>query len=258
MSTTGAPVAAIDPSLAAARKVGLAAAPPRKANIGGAIANALMKHNANSAGVGFLLPKDPDTEVYVDRTGKIFVGDQPYDAKNPVHQQAAGIITIAGKPYDPNNPQDRASYLAFKNTAGGGVNSEIKLGPDGKPTIGGQPFDPANPAHVAAWQQRTLASQVAQRRVAQQPPQQQPPQQQTPRPAQPQAPAAAGSPEVTQALAKMGYTPQQAAALAAKVPQGTSTADAVKQVLQGKIAESLTWSRNFDPGRTLLKKIKSR
>jgi hypothetical protein len=74
--------------------------------------------------------------------------------------------------------------------------------------------------------------------------------------AQQTPPAATGSPDVTQALTSMGYTPQQAAALAAKVPQGTSTADAVKQILQGKISESLTWSRGFDPSRTLLKKIK--
>lgn len=71
-----------------------------------------------------------------------------------------------------------------------------------------------------------------------------------------QPPAATGSPEVTQALTGMGYTPQQAAALAAKVPQGTSTADAVKQILQGRISESLSWSQNFDPSRTLLKKIR--
>jgi hypothetical protein len=55
----------------------------------------------------------------------------------------------------------------------------------------------------------------------------------------------------------MGYTAQQAAALAAKVPQGTNTNDAVKQILQGKITESLNWSRKFNPSAILLKKMKS-
>jgi hypothetical protein len=54
----------------------------------------------------------------------------------------------------------------------------------------------------------------------------------------------------------MGYTEQQAAAMAAKVPPGTSEQDAIKLGLAGKLNESLTWSRNFDPSRTLLKKIR--
>jgi hypothetical protein len=57
--------------------------------------------------------------------------------------------------------------------------------------------------------------------------------------AQQQPPAAQGSPEVVQALTKMGYTAQQAAALAAKVPPGTNTSDAVKQILQGKIKSKI-------------------
>jgi hypothetical protein len=62
MSTTGAPVASpaagIDPELAAAGKVKLGAPQGRKANIGGAIANAMQAYNANSVGLGYLLPKD--------------------------------------------------------------------------------------------------------------------------------------------------------------------------------------------------------
>jgi hypothetical protein len=259
MSATGTPPTT-SPSLGTvlpllpASKVGLKAAPARKANIGGAIANALMKHNANSAGVGFLLPNDPDTEVYVDRTGKVTVGGKPYDAKNPEHQQAAGIITIGGQPYDPNNAQHRAAYLAFKDTAGRGGTNQVKIDKDGKVTVFGQPFDPSNPSHIMAYNQHILGSSVHTTPPAQQrPPAQRPP---SPPPAQ-QTPAAS-LPDVVQALSNMGYSKQQAAALAAKVPQGTSTADAVKQILQGKITESLTWSRSFDPGLTLLKKMKSR
>jgi hypothetical protein len=61
---------------------------------------------------------------------------------------------------------------------------------------------------------------------------------------------------VAQALTNLGYTAQQAAAMAAKVPPGTSEQDAIKLGLAGKLNESLTWSRNFDPSRTLLKKIR--
>jgi hypothetical protein len=89
------------------------------------------------------------------------------------------------------------------------------------------------------------------------PPQQQPAaQQQQPAVQQQQPPAAQGSPAVAQALTKMGFTAQQAAAMAAKVPPGTSEQDAIKLGLAGKLNESLIWSRNFDPSRTLLKKIR--
>ncbi len=146
---------------------------------------------------------------------------------------------MGGKPYDANDPEHRAAYLAFKNTAGQGGADVVKIDANGKVTVAGQPFNPANPSHVMAYRQHVLGSSVAA----------------TPPPAQ--QPAVAGSPDVVQALTGLGYTAQQAAALAAKVPQGTSTEDAVKQILQGRISESLTWSRNFDPSRTLLKKMKS-
>ena len=55
----------------------------------------------------------------------------------------------------------------------------------------------------------------------------------------------------------MGFTAPQAAAMAAKVPPGTSEQDAIKLGLAGKLNESLTWSRSFDPGATLYKKMKS-
>jgi hypothetical protein len=255
MSTTGTPVASptagVDPALSAASKVKMTGPQGRKANIGGAIANAMQAYNANKVGLGYLLPKDAKNEVYTDSTGKITIDDVPYDAANPEHQQIVGTITIGGKPYNGANPEHRAAYLAFKNTAGRGGSDTVKIDSGGKVTVLGQPFDPANPAHVQAYRQHVLGSSVAQ----------------TPPPATPQQPPAAqppsatatatGSPEVVQALAKMGYTAQQAAALAAKVPPGTNTSDAVKQILQGKITESLSWSRGFNPGATLYKKMKS-
>ena len=94
-----------------------------------------------------------------------------------------------------------------------------------------------------AYNQHVLGSSVATR---------QPP----PRPAQQQSPAATGSPDVEQALVNLGYTKQEAAAMAQKIPPGTSEQDAIKLALANKLNESLTWSRNFDPSRTLLKKIR--
>jgi hypothetical protein len=253
MSTTGTPVASptsgVDPALAAASKVNMTGPQGRKANIGGAIANAMQAYNANKVGLGYLLPKDAKEEVYTDSTGKITIDDVPYDATNPEHQRIVGTITIGGKPYNGANPEHRAAYLAFKNTAGRGGSDTVKIDANGGVTVLGQPFDPGNPAHVQAYRQHVLGSSVAQ----------------TPPPAAPQQPpavqppsaTATGSPEVVQALTKMGYTAQQAAALAAKVPPGTNTNDAVKQILQGKITESLSWSRGFNPGATLYKKMKS-
>ena len=261
MSTTGNPVAqpatapaGIDPQLAAAGKVGLTAAPGRKANIGGAIANAMMKHNANQTGLGFMLPKDPDNEVYVDRNGQITVGGKPYDAKNPEHQRAAGNITIKGQPYNGANPEHRAAYMAFKNTAGRGGADTVKIDKDGKVTVLGQPFNPANPAHVQAYRQHVLGSAV---KATPPPAPQATPAATQQRPAAQQPPAAAtSSPGVSQALIKLGYTPQQAAAMIQKIPPGTNEQNAIKLALAGKLNESLSWSRGFDPSRTLLKKIR--
>jgi len=237
----------INPELAAAGKVKLGAPQGRKANIGGAIANAMQAYNANKVGLGYLLPKDAKNEVYVDSTGKITIDDVPYDAANPEHQRIVGKITIGGKPYNGANPEHRAAYLAFKKTAGRGGSDTVKIDANGKVTVLGQPFDPGNPTHVQAYRQHVLGSSVAQT------PPPAPPQQQ---PAAQQTPAAQGSPAVAQALTKMGFTAQQAAAMAAKVPPGTSEQDAIKLGLAGKLNESLTWSRNFDPSRTLLKKIR--
>jgi hypothetical protein len=69
-------------------------------------------------------------------------------------------------------------------------------------------------------------------------------------------PTAPAKSDVVQGLISLGYAPQQAAAMAAKVPPGTNTQDAIKLALAGKLNESLTWSRGFDPSRTLLKKVR--
>lgn len=77
------------------------------------------------------------------------------------------------------------------------------------------------------------------------------------------AAAPAGQPTATsdilQALTKLGYTQKDAAAAVKQLPPNISTSDAVKQILRGQkpVAESLSWSRGFDPSATLLKKMKS-
>jgi len=76
-------------------------------------------------------------------------------------------------------------------------------------------------------------------------------------------PAPAGQPTATsdilQALTKLGYTQKDAAAAVKQLPPNISTSDAIKQVLRGQkpVAESLAWSRGFDPSAALLKKMKS-
>ena len=244
-----APAAATgsDSELAAAGKVKMGAPQGRKANIGGAIANAMQAYNANSVGLGYLLPKDAKNEVYVDSTGKITIDDVPYDANNPEHQRLVGKITIGGKPYNGANPEHRAAYLAFKNTAGRGGRDTVKIDANGKITVLGQPFDPSNPAHVQEYRRFVLGSSVEQ--TPPPAPAQQPP-------AAKQPPAAQQPSDVEQALVRLGYSPQQAAALAAKVPPGTDTQAGIKLALANKLNESLTWSHNFDPSRTLLKKIR--
>ena len=192
MSSTGNPVASptagINPALAAAGKVKMTGPQGRKANIGGAIANAMQAYNANKVGLGYLLPKDAKNEVYTDSTGKITIDDVPYDAANPEHQRIVGKITIGGKPYNGANPEHRAAYLAFKNTAGRGGTDTVKIDSGGKVTVLGQPFDPGNPAHVQAYRQHVLGSSVAQTpppATSQQPPAPAPPAAQSGQPAQP-------------------------------------------------------------------------
>ena len=206
-----APIAGVDPELAAAGKVKMTGPQGKKANIGGAIANAMQAYNANKVGLGYLLPKDAKNEVYTDSTGKITIDGKPYDAKNPEHQRIVGKITIGNEPYNGADPEHRAAYLAFKNTAGRGTADIVKIDPSGKVTIAGQPFNPGNPGHVMAYRQHVLSSSVAHA----------PP------------PAPAQQPPAQQPAAQSGQPAQ---------PSPTT--------------ESLTWSRNFDPSATLLKKMK--
>jgi hypothetical protein len=65
--------------------------------------------------------------------------------------------------------------------------------------------------------------------------------------------------DILQALTKLGYTQKDAAAAVKKLPPNISTSDALRQILRAQkpVAESLTWSRSFDPSATLYKKIKS-
>jgi hypothetical protein len=65
--------------------------------------------------------------------------------------------------------------------------------------------------------------------------------------------------DILQALTKLGYTQKDAATAVKQLPPNISTSDAIKQVLRGQkpVAESLTWSRGFDPSAALLKKMKS-
>jgi hypothetical protein len=205
-----AAVSGIDPELAAAGKVKMGAPKGKKADIGGAIANAMQAYNANQVGLNYLLPKDAKDEVYVDSTGKITIDGVPYNAANPEHQRLVGKITIGDKPYNGANPDHRAAYLAFKNTAGRGGRDTVKINANGGITVLGQPFDPSNPAHVQEYRRFVLGSSV----------------EQTPPPALAQQTPAAQQPQ------------------AAKQPSTAPT------------TESLTWSRNFDPSRTLLKKIR--
>jgi hypothetical protein len=211
-----------------------------------------MKHNANSAGLGYLLPKDPDTEVHVDYTGRVTVGGEPYDAKNPEHQRAAGIITIGGQPYDPNNPQHRGAYLAFKDTAGKGGTNQVKIDKNGKVTVFGQPFDPSNPSHIMAYNQHVLGSSVQTTPPPQQPAA--PAAQQTARPPAQQPANTAARPGQPAQPSPAAQTPEQI-----RIAKQKAAAAAAQQTMTPKVptTESLYWSRSFDPSRTLLKKMKS-
>jgi len=64
--------------------------------------------------------------------------------------------------------------------------------------------------------------------------------------------------DIVQALKKLGYKSKEAEAAIRGLPPNISTSDAIRQILRGKptTTESLTWSKNFDPGRSLYKKMK--
>ena len=63
--------------------------------------------------------------------------------------------------------------------------------------------------------------------------------------------------DILQALTKMGFKTKEAEAAINRLPPNISTKDAILQILRGKqMSESLTWSKNFDPGRSLYHRIK--
>jgi hypothetical protein len=194
----------------------------------GSAVKALTAHNANQSGVGFL---NKDNHI-------------PKVRQNAV----TGGIMVDGKPYDPKNP---AHVNAYRDWTYGHRGSErIETNKDGGITIDGKPYNANDPKHVAAY--KNYLNPTARTTV----PPSTPPAATAPNPA-PAASAPDAEPSgVEQALIKLGYSPQQAAISAKKVPPGMSEQDAIKLALSGKLRESLTWSRGFDPSRTLLKKIR--
>ena len=143
-------------------------------------------------------------------------------------------------------------------------NPTVILDKEGKITVDGQPYNANNSDHVKAYQTfvanggKNIASTPNKPKT----PPATPPTNATPGtpPATPPTNTTPGTPPepsgVELALKKLGYSPQGAAAMAAKVPPGMSEQDAIKLALSGKLRESLTWSRGFDPSRTLLEKIR--
>ena len=208
--------------------------PPLKFDPLGSAVKALTAHNANQSGVGFLnkdnhIPKVRQNAV----TGAILVDGEPYNPKNPVHVNA---------------------YREW--TYGHRGSERIETDKEGGVTIDGKPYNANNPEHVKAYKNHlnpTARPTVpAQRPGAPK---------SAPAASAPKSAPAASAPDaepsgVEQALIKLGYSPQQAAISAKKVPPGMSEQDAIKLALSGKLRESLAWSRGFDPSRTLLKKIR--
>ena len=63
--------------------------------------------------------------------------------------------------------------------------------------------------------------------------------------------------DILQGLIQLQFSPKEARAAIKQLPPNISTKDAILQILRGKqMSESLTWSRNFDPGRSLYRQIK--
>lgn len=70
-------------------------------------------------------------------------------------------------------------------------------------------------------------------------------------------PAEKNTSDILQALTKMGFKTKEAEAAIKRLPPNIGTNDAILQILRGKqMSESLTWSRNFNPGRSLYRRMK--
>lgn len=228
MSTTGAPVVNVTPATQKIEPEGHLAQ----------FTKMLTRHNAEQAGVGYLINDNPT--VILDKEGKITVDGQPYNANNSDHVKAYqtfvanGGKNVASTPKKPGAPEPGAAPAASgAKNLGFGFNTDT-----------GQAFSSA--------EERTAAGEAGKLAAREFPA--------TPAGA-PKSASAASAPEaepsgVELALKKLGYSPQGAAAMAAKVPPGMSEQDAIKLALSGKLRESLTWSRGFDPSRTLLEKIR--
>ena len=176
-------------------------------------AKMLTRHNAEQAGVGYLINDHPT--VTLDKEGKITVDGQPYNANNSKHVKAYQTFVANGGKNVASTPKKPGTPPATPPT-----NTTPGTPPATPPTTTTPGTPPATP----------------------------------PTNTTPGTPPESSGVEL--ALKKLGYSPQGAAAMAAKVPPGMSEQDAIKLALSGKLRESLTWSRGFDPSRTLLKKIR--
>ena len=218
-------------------------------------ANTMMPTNMSTTGTPVADPSladankvalTPNKAEKVDIGGSIVKAMRAYNAnqagvgslnpdnnRNPnnVQTDKEGKITIKGQPYNANNPEHVKAYKDFLIAAGE------------SPAV-------AAPTPATATAQPTAAP-AASPKPASPKPATTPPAA-TPKPRAPAAPSSG----VEQALIKLGFSPQQAAISAKKVPPGMSEQDAIKLALSGKLKESLSWSRNFDPGRTLYNKMK--
>ena len=153
--------------------------------------------------------------------------------KDNVQTDKEGKITINGKPYNANDPTHVKAYRDFLTAS------------DQSSAV--TPPPAATTPAVATAPDATTAQSAAPAANAPKPAAT------TPKPGAPKAQPSG----VVAALIKLGYSPQGAAAMAAKIPPGTSEQDAIKLALAGKLNESLSWSRGFDPSQTLYNKMKS-
>ena len=159
-----------------------------------------------------------------------------------------GSFKIGNYSLDPSDRMDRMIGNIINDQSKDGKLPSISIGPSGIYQIGNHELNSPTGVEQKAVkiikQQTDVLKQVSA------------PQQRQPKQPVASNPTTQQPSDVVQGLISLGYTPQQAAAMAAKVPPGTNTQDAIKLALAGKLNESLSWSRGFDPSRTLLKKIR--
>jgi hypothetical protein len=291
MSTTGAPAAAapapaVDPSLADADKVKLTPNKAEKVDVGGSIVKAMRSYNANQAGLGWLNPDDDKNpyNLQTDKEGKITIKGQPYDANNPEHVKAyKDFLNASGQAPATANPP-ATTPVATPATARPGTPPATANPPATTPVATpatarpGTPPATANPpattpvatpattrpgtppdAAVQELIKRGYSPQGAAAEIAKQSATTAP---QTPEQIRiAKQKAAAGA-------AQKSMTPKPTVPTKKTVPNfGTNVGPvAAKQITATPTvktptpapvtAESLTWSRNFDPGQALYNKMK--